>query len=762
MNHMRRSFIVMLILGVMGAPSLGQAQPQAPDILKQVHEDTMLVVAIPSVKPFEQKLVAFVQAMGIPVPSTTPMMELLEEIGFGEGEGIDLNGGMALVMPTPEMGANDPPVVIMVKIADEAKLKANFEGLEAVEGQPGTFMYADEWDNEMYLKVHNGYAMLTNKLPRLQQMKPPTDANALFNRAGKLGGGAIAEGDIFVYLNSGKYGPMFAPMVAVGFNAAATEMDDMPDEVRRLVGGPDALKAYIRAFGTLTRSVMTQTDAVVVSGKFTDQGIMTHTAAQFKEGSAMAQALGQIPSADVNLDRLPADDFLVAFAMSNEGLPYDAVMTEINEQIVPNVPAGTPLGKATQAMIENLDSTGKYVTSLQAAYYAPDPAKNRGLSVAEVIETSDADAYRQSMRTTFTQFTAAGNDFMNIIVAESGGDMAPPMKLSFTTDARTIAGISVDQYKAEMSDEVKQEMNQGGMGIESAFGAMMMNQEQVFGTASDNRILLVNSQDDKLFEKLVAASDGSGKLTAVDSIAAARKLLPTDRFAEGYINASAVMSMFMQMQAEMQGAWGGQAPAVPPIPDMPPIAFSATSDSDGLAYTVALPREVFAGVGMAFMMQQQQQRQRIMAMQQDQWDQPVGPMDLEIEEGPQFDPAQDNASEDRHAATEAEEPGQLKNLSDNNHAAAIASDKPTVVVYWAPWSRNSKKQVDALDSASRQLGGRANFATASLNDAGDSAEAQGIEIVPTTIIYRSGEAVASKEGLMARKDLAEYIKQNTE
>ena len=745
MNGIRRFVLFMLVIGLTTSVS---PAGDAPDILKQVPESAHAVIVAPHINQLVAKVMATRATMGLPNPdAASPLPDILEDAGLGKGDGIDLDGGAAFVVPLLRFDI-EPEMIALLKLTDAEQFKGNFEDLEAVEGEAEIYTGTSSNGETFYLGFRNDYAIIAEDINLLKNYNAPEDADALFNKAGTLGGGAMNDCDIFLYANVEQISPMYAPMIGLGLVQAENQIDQMEVMLEPFVGNPETVKALVQMLGGLANTILTETDAVVVSGQLAEIGMTVRLSAQFKDGSAMAQALGNIPSADLNLDRLPDKPFLYAGAIRGESLPIEPVLAEVNRELVPKLAAGVPLTKFVRAYVDALDVFQQTVTSFQVLYEAPSAEMTSIPATAYVMEVSDTDTYMTTMEQAVAQMVEGGNDLMQLIDQMAGGQMGPAFNLSYTGDARTIEGVSVHEFKMEMSEQIKQMQAQmqaqmqggGGMGAMPMFwsGLMMNGYSEVFG-AKDNLVLGMVNPDDEKFAALVRASDGSGRLTQQAQILAARQRLPEARFAEGYLNINPILQMMFAFQAQMAAQFGAETPPLPPLPELSPIAIAGSSSDNGIQFTAIIPADAMQSLAMLGLLSQSQ-----VAMHEE--------VDMAVEIGAEEPGAP-------VAVPTAPDPNTLVHeLTDANHDAVIEAGKPTVVVYWATWSRNGVKQVDALTSVAKQLKGRALFATVDIEAAIRTADTQEIGTVPTTIIYKAGREIDRRVGPVSRTDLMELVK----
>lgn len=86
----------------------------------------------------------------------------------------------------------------------------------------------------------------------------------------------------------------------------------------------------------------------------------------------------------------------------------------------------------------------------------------------------------------------------------------------------------------------------------------------------------------------------------------------------------------------------------------------------------------------------------------------------------------------------------MMNLSKNGFVDKInSSDKPIMVKFWAPWCVYCRRIETALDKLSERYGEKVVFGKVNIDEHPKIAEEEGIEVIPTLVLYSGGNKVAS-------------------
>lgn len=754
-----RLAIVTLLAAAIAMPAA--AQQNAPDVLTQVQPNSALVLVVPNLDKANKALEKFATDLQLPMPMPPggPMKMLLEQMGLTDG--VDMNGSMAVVMPQLQLAAAEPPIYVAVPIADEAKLMACFQDIADAEEAPGVKQGKPVRGPTVYFRAAGTHLILSPNKSMVAGFKPATDAGAPARSAGELGRANMDSGLAYAWFNVGVVGPQLAPMARVGLaNLQQQALADMPTEEAAMIGGAEGVKAIFEMVGLFVNNLLTQTDAMVVSLDVNDAGVRVNHSVQFKQGSKMAALFpGDTPS-KLAFDRLPEGNYHMAMAIDGRAMPTRAIADALDEMVLQKMADADPtIKKLITGYVKSIEISGA-MKQMQMAWYNSGKGMEDLYRIGLVADVEDGPAYMTSYRQSQQAILDAMKALMAKAAEETGDDIGDMIEMEYAEGAQTIGGVKVDRLR------MKWNMPEGAMAM-NPMGAMMAKPVDTLVGAKGNTIVTTQGTGTDLFEKLLATADGSGKLGADASITSARKLLPANRIAEGYLNVGGFVKMGMDMFGQIAAQMGGQAPAMPAVPDMPPVAVAMTNKAGGLGGTVALPKKTIIAVkdfGMnAFMAMQMAPGAGPgvppMPMPPDDAMDELEPVEPVQDDVYQPDPSADRPSGDLDAARSGDV--NVVALDDSSFGGAIRGAKPTVVLFTASWSGQSRKQQAILEAVSQSHGKKATFATVDIDKAPQATADQDIKAVPTTIIFKSGKPVATFTGEKSAKAVGDLISEHS-
>ena len=103
----------------------------------------------------------------------------------------------------------------------------------------------------------------------------------------------------------------------------------------------------------------------------------------------------------------------------------------------------------------------------------------------------------------------------------------------------------------------------------------------------------------------------------------------------------------------------------------------------------------------------------------------------------------------------------IKHISDATFDAdVLKSDAPVLVDYWAEWCGPCKMIAPILDEVAKDYGGRVQVAKINVDENQTMPAKYGIRGIPTLMLFKNGEVVATKVGAVSKSQLTLFLDSN--
>ncbi|MFN7094488.1 MAG: thioredoxin TrxA [Burkholderiales bacterium] len=91
---------------------------------------------------------------------------------------------------------------------------------------------------------------------------------------------------------------------------------------------------------------------------------------------------------------------------------------------------------------------------------------------------------------------------------------------------------------------------------------------------------------------------------------------------------------------------------------------------------------------------------------------------------------------------------------------AIKSDLPVLVDFWAEWCGPCRMLSPILDDIAKEYDGKVKIVKVNVDESNMTAAQYGVRGIPTLLLLRNGQVVASKVGSLPKSQLTTFIDSN--
>lgn len=93
-------------------------------------------------------------------------------------------------------------------------------------------------------------------------------------------------------------------------------------------------------------------------------------------------------------------------------------------------------------------------------------------------------------------------------------------------------------------------------------------------------------------------------------------------------------------------------------------------------------------------------------------------------------------------------------------ADVLKADEPVLVDFWAEWCQPCKMIAPAVEEIAKTYKGRAKVFKMNVDENTETPAKYGIRGIPSLLIFRNGEVIAIKVGVLSKSQLATFLNEN--
>lgn len=451
-----------------------------------------------------------------------------------------------------------PPMVLVLPVSNFSEFVGAFGG----EAQQGV-MPLNMMGGEVFIKNLAGdYAAMSPDRAILASFEGASGNLAgLKTRLGNVGNRVADDSDMFFAIDVQQIGDQ----IVEGAEGFKEQMDMMAMMMGEQAQGMDQMGTAAVDFAKM----FVRDGSVGVMGvDLDDMGVAMDFAAQFKDGTELANMFNAGGNARSLLNHVPGGDFLFALAMDSSSPGVKETFGKLAEFTTAMNPGGAMGPMDFGKMIQDQDGT--------AFVMGNPPAVMMGGLLANTVQFSKSKnpeqtiAQAQQMMTEMNGMTQQGMTF----------------NTSYTNDTTTVEGVSVDSWSMQMkfdpSDPAAQQAQMGTMMIFGPAGG-----PSGYYAAIENGVVTTFAQNQPVLATAIKAARAGNGLGSEAGIAGVAERLGENNVVEGYIG---VASIAQQIQGVMAMMGGGPQFNVPA--NLQPVGMAASMSGGGAHMRLFVPQGV--------------------------------------------------------------------------------------------------------------------------------------------------------------------------
>ena len=574
------------------------AAARAAGVADYIPGDALMVFKINKLKSVSDKAGKLATDFGLAAANpdaADPLATLKRDSGIAKG--LNESGDFAFYTANAHLeafnGGDDgedpePPIVFLVPVSDYDAFTSNFQDVkEAGDGVSSGTLAKAEGETFYMMKMGDFAAVSTYQ----DLVKKPSQAIQFAGVTGER----LGDRDATFYANFKQLGPMLK-----------AQMDKQENEDKAKQGFLDGFKnneaaakyqpVAEAAFDQLWlagQSFLRDADAAALSMNLSDPGIGFGVVAQFKPDSYLAKLLPDHKTTDGSLlSGLPEGTYIVYGGQLADQSFNKKLFDDLLGPVVAKL-KDVPDSKALSEYVETAKSSLSAMGDARFGLFAPTGGFGQAPLVQQVVvqegDVKQLMADQKKMADLTPQIAQA--------FAAAGGDEAATagMNVTYTPDAKTVAGVSFAKYSTALPEA----QNMGPNPMTFLFG---QEGPTSYVGEVDGKLLTVGGLTDQQIEKVIAAvKDGGDPLAKVRGVQAVSDQLPKSRSAVLYFQPDELLRSGLNIGRQM----GFNVPVQLPD-DLPPVGIAAGPAKDAIAVDGFVSKDLIQAMVVAGLQIQQQ------------------------------------------------------------------------------------------------------------------------------------------------------------
>jgi hypothetical protein len=570
-----RGWIIALVATLFVTASV-QAQ-----VLSQMPATALVVVRIKNLQDFSQKIAALATKLGAGEiqgnPMTDPLGFVSKQLKLDKGLNSGGDFGVAYLSPTTQPAdatappaSRQPPLLMFIPTSDYQGLLSNYSdaktdgGITTATTADGETTYIANWGN------YAVYAMDKTLLSVTPGGLIVPDAAAK----------QMDAQDACVMVNMPAVEAITAPLMDKFRHQILTQAISTLRGNAQFGKYADVIRVAVQSFADFGQKLMDSCNDVTFGLKLDDAGIHATGLIDLKSDSELGQMVAGEPNSSASLlAGLPDASYLFFGGAVSDPKGAAKILSEILDPITPELDKLGDDGKPLEDYIQAIKDAAAAQTAATFGVIAPTGELGTA-PLFQFVGTRTGDSK------VFAAATA------KILTVQATKFTTSPMQATFTPAAKTLDGVTFDQYHLGMDMTAIQ--NNPQMAMAAQYLTFFYGQDGLnmySGAVNDTTYLAVGGiSDDMISAAIAAAKTGDDPLSKNVGVQDTAAQLPTQRLGVFYVSLDTLLNTIINYAGKFGFEVGVTMPASDPI-GMTVAATGSAIEMDGY-----VPENTLVGV----------------------------------------------------------------------------------------------------------------------------------------------------------------------
>ncbi len=542
-------------------------------VLDMVPSDALVVFRIKNLTEFNDKAAALAKQWGLvemAPQAADPLGALLESGGITKG--LDRNSDAAIVLTNGDLDGAQPPILILLPVADYAAFVGNFADAKK-EGDLDVFSMTvkGEKEKESTYSAHWGKYAALSPIKELLAKKP--DGFKATGTAAR----ELASKDAVTLVNFIVLGPKLDKKLKEHKDTILSDVEKNFTKDEKTAKYAPLIKAVVIQGLAMGEEFLADSTAAAFSLNLSKDGIGMSVLADFKNDSYLGKSFSGIKGTDGPLLAGLPDAKYIFFAGGSPAGAEGKKMLEdllrpIEAQLATSGEELKPIAKMLESMKQAMTANKGQVVGLIAPTGALGTA-----SLIQSVNVAKGDA--KVLATAQQQMMEAQQQLMTLIPNQ------PKTKTVYTPNAKTIDGVSFTQFTTEVSGD------EGTAAQAKQMMAMMYGPNGATGyngILDDQHLLTVLGLDDtQISAAIKAAKENTESVSKLESVQMVTRNLPKSRLGVVYFDLGQLVTTATNYAKMM-----GMPIPINIKPDLAPIGITFGTDGPAVREDIFVPADL--------------------------------------------------------------------------------------------------------------------------------------------------------------------------